>query len=210
MGWLTAQMGVFLLGASLTGRISYNPAMLAVLVSNVITTVILVLNGDVGTKYGLNFSKYLKAPFGEKGRKIPTLMRALTGIFWFGIQTYYGALAIDVSVKFLTGYSNWFLWYIVFASTQIIITAGGMGSIKFIENIAGPALALLSFWLIYVLVSDNPFGEFINMELTDRLSFWSVVTVNLSYWVTVAVNISDFTRYSKVGNPNGGFLERNK
>mgnify|MGYP001073048481 FL=1 len=108
--WLgmTAQMGVFLLGASFTGRISYLQALLAMIVGNLIVSVILILNGDVGTKYGLNFSLYLRAPFGEHGRKIPTFMRALTGIFWFGIQTYYGALAIDIAIEYLTGFSNWF------------------------------------------------------------------------------------------------------
>ncbi len=169
-----------------------------------------MLNGDVGTKYGLKFSAYLAAPFGTHGKKIPTLMRALTGIFWFGIQTYYGALAIDVATKYLTGYSNWLLWYILFAIIQIAITAGGIDSIRYIENIAGPALALLSIWLIYTLVKGHSFGEFLYTELKDRLNFWTVVTTCLSYWVTVAVNISDFTRHVKVENPDGNLIQRNK
>lgn len=210
--WLgmTAQMGIFLLGASFTGRISYLQAMLAMIVGNIIISVVLVLNGDVGTKYGLKFSAYLAAPFGTHGKKIPTLMRALTGIFWFGIQTYYGALAIDVATKYLTGYSNWLLWYILFAIIQIAITAGGIDSIRYIENIAGPALALLSIWLIYTLVKGHSFGEFLYTELKDRLNFWTVVTTCLSYWVTVAVNISDFTRHVKVENPDGNLIQRNK
>ena len=188
---MTAQMGIFLLGASFSGRISYFQAMFAMLLGNLIISIVLVLNGDVGTKYGLKFSAYLQAPFGSQGKKIPTLMRALTGIFWFGIQTYYGALAIDIATKYLTGYSNWLLWYILFAILQIGLTAGGIDSIKYIENISGPALALLSIWLIYLLVKGNSFGEFLNPELTNRLNFWTVVTACLSYWVTVAVNISD-------------------
>lgn len=210
--WLgmTAQMGIFLLGASFTGRIPYVQALLAMVVGNLIISVILVLNGDVGSKYGINFSLYLKAPFGEHGRKIPALMRALTGIFWFGIQTYYGAQAIDIAIKYLTGYSNWFLWYVIFAVVQIWITAGGISWIKYLENIAGPALALLSIWLIYTLIDGQPFGEFLNAEINDRMNFWAVVTANLSYWVTVAVNISDFTRYVKVESPNEGFFKRNK
>lgn len=210
--WLgmTAQMGIFLLGASFTGRIPYVQALLAMVVGNLIISVILVLNGDVGSKYGINFSLYLKAPFGEHGRKIPALMRALTGIFWFGIQTYYGAQAIDIAIKYLTGYSNWFLWYVMFAVVQIWITAGGISWIKYLENIAGPALALLSIWLIYTLVDGQPFGEFLNVEINDRMNFWEVVTANLSYWVTVAVNISDFTRYVRVECPNEGFFKRNK
>lgn len=210
--WLgmTAQMGIFLLGASFVGKISYMQALLAMIVGNLIISVILVLNGDVGCKYGINLSLSLKAPFGERGRKIPALMRALTGIFWFGIQTYYGAQAINIAVKYMTGYSNWFLWYVLFAIIQIWITAGGISWIRYLENISGPALALLSIWLIYALINGQPIGEFLNAEINDGMNFWAVVTANLSYWVTVAVNISDFTRYVKVEDPNGGFYKRNK
>lgn len=210
--WLgmTAQMGIFLLGASFTGRIPYLQAMLAMIVGNLIIAVVLLLNGDVGTRYGLKFSAYLNAPFGDKGKFIPALMRALTGVFWFGIQTYYGAQAIDISVKYLTGYSNWLLWYILFAIVQVIITAGGISAIKWLENAAAPLLVLLSIWLIYSLVKGHSFGEFLHAEITNRMNFWAVVTANLSYWITVAVNISDFTRHVKVENPHGGLIERNK
>src|SRR5690625_4891615 len=152
--WLgmTAQMGIFLLGASFTGRISYVQAMLAMVVGNFIIAVVLVLNGDVGTKYGLKFSTYLTAPFGRLGKMIPALMRALTGVFWFGIQTYYGALAIDICIEFLTRYSNWLLWYVLFAIIQVIITIGGISAIKWLENSAAPLLIILSAWLIYKLV----------------------------------------------------------
>jgi len=168
------------------------------------------LNGDVGIKYGLKFSIYLRAPFGYKGSYLPTLMRAMTGILWFGIQTYYGALAIDVATEYLWGYSNWFLWYISFAVIQIAITAGGISWIKYLENSAAPALGLLSVWLIYVLVSQNDFGSFLVARLENQMHFWAVVTANLSYWVTVAINISDFTRYVKTDNQTGSFFERNR
>lgn len=210
--WLgmTAQMGIFLLGASFTGRIPYLQAMLAMIVGNLIIAVVLLLNGDVGTRYGLKFSAYLNAPFGDKGKFIPGIMRALTGVFWFGIQTFYGAQAIDIGVKYLTGYSNWLLWYILFAIVQVIITAGGISAIKWLENAAAPLLVLLSIWLIYSLVKGHSFGEFLNAEITDRMNFWAVVTANLSYWITVAVNISDFTRHVKVEDPHGGLIKRNK
>lgn len=207
---MTAQMGVFLLGASFVGRISYVQAMLAILLANLVVAGVLVLNGDVGVKYGLKFSVYLQAPFGYLGSHIPTFMRSLTGIFWFGIQTYYGALAIDVATEYLWGYSNWFLWYIVFAVMQIAITAGGITWIKYLENAAAPALGLLSVWLIYILLTKNSFNDILTAKLTNPMHFWAVVTANLSYWVTVAVNISDFTRYTKVENPMDSFAKRNK
>lgn len=217
MGWadfmwlwlsMTAQMGIFLLGSSLTGRISFWDALAAIVLANVFVLVVLIMNGDIGTKYGIHFSLYLKAPFGYKGRVIPSLMRAATGIFWFGIQTYYGALAINIAVEYLVGYSNWMLWYAIFGIVQIYVTAGGISWIRTLSNVAAPTLLALSAWLIYRLAGGD-FASFLNQQITNPIPFFTVVTACLSYWVTVAVNISDFTRYMRVPEPNGTLIKRN-
>jgi NCS1 family nucleobase:cation symporter-1 len=206
---MTAQMGVFMLGASFAGRLSFVSAMAAILLGNAIVSVILILNGDVGTRYGINFSVFLRAPFGRRGALLPVIARALTGVFWFGIQTYFGARAINIAVEYLTGYSNWFLWYLLFGFIQIWITAGGIKWIKYLENIAAPALGVLSVWLIYILLRQNSFSALLNAEITNPLPFWVAITANLSYWVTVAVNISDFTRHVKTDGSTS-FYKRNK
>lgn len=206
---MTAQMGVFLLGASFAGRMSFWGAMAAILLGNAIVSVILVLNGDVGIRYGLNFSQYISTIFGRRGAALPVVIRALTGVSWFGIQTYFGANAIDIAIRHLTGYSNCLLWYVLFGAVQIIITAGGIRWIKHLENLAAPALGLLSIWLIMVLLQQNSLSELLSAKITDPLPFWAAVTANLSYWVTVAVNISDFTRHVKTGDDRC-FFKRNR
>lgn len=208
--WLsmTAQMGMFLLGAYLLGGLSFLKTLIAVCTGGIVISIVMTLNGDMGMKYGITFSSYLEIPFGEKGRRIPTLMRVLMGVFWFGIQTYYAAQAIDIATIYLLSYSNWILWYILFAVIQILISIGGITRINKLEVVCGPAIILLSLWLIYTSTYGNSLKELFKYRSVP-LNFWHVVTVALSYWATISLNVSDFTRYAKYDNIDNNFIKRN-
>ena len=208
---MTAQMGVFNLGASFVFRVPFWQVIAAILLGNTVIAILLVLNGDAGAKYGIKFAVFLKSQFGYKGYIIPCIARAIGATCWFGIQTYFAAKAIDLSVEYLTGFSNWILWYIVFGIVEIYLAYNGMLWIKWLQNLAAPALLVLSFWLLWALSTKDPsngFAQFVASEIKNPLPFWAVLTANLSYWVTVAINISDFTRSMKTGNSKV-YMKRN-
>ena len=207
---MTAQMGVFNLGASFAFKIPFYEVMAAVLLGNFIVSIVLVLNGDPGSKYGIKFAVFLRAAFGYLGGKI-ALVRAIGATCWFGIQTYFGAVAINLAVKYVFEYDNWPLFFILFGIAQILLCLMGIKWIKWLQNLAAPALFLLSLWIIYFLVSGSEGGwsEFANADIRTPLPFWAALTANLSYWVTVAINISDFTRHIK-NDCRKSFFSRNK
>jgi len=219
VGWLdfiwlwfgmVAQMGVFLLGASFAGRLSLVDALLAIAVGNLVVGVVSVLNGDIGIEHGVTYAVYLRAPYGIRGAWLPSLLRAGVAVCWFAIQTYFGAVAIDLSVKLLTGYSNWPLWYWTFGALQIWITMRGIGGIKVLENLAAPALLLLSGWVVYLLGAQRGWDAVLSFPVAAPLPFWAAVTANLSYWITVADNIPDFTRFVRTSPGERAFLRRNR
>jgi nucleobase:cation symporter-1, NCS1 family len=211
---MTAQMGVFMLGASFAFKIEFWDALAAILIGNFVVSILLVLNGDPGSKYGIKFAVFLKSCFGYWGYKIPAIARALAATCWFGIQTFFAAKAIDLSIMYLTGYTNWFMWFIIFGVFQIFLTYMGVTWIKWLQNIAAPALFILSIWLIYFLLNkdpDNGWEQFVTADLRTPLPFWAALTANLSFWVTVAINISDFTRHIKTGGAKANeFIKRNR
>ena len=209
--WLgmAAQMGVFLLGASFVGRLTFFEALAAIFLGNLGASVVLTLIGDIGIEHGINFPTYIRAPFGYKGSYLPMIVRAIAGICWFGIQTYFGATAIDLIVNHFIGYSNVPLWFFIFASVQIWVTAKGIKGIKWVENSAAPALLILCLWVIYIFVSKMSLQAVISFPVTKKLAFWAAVTANLSYWSTVAINIPDFTRFVKQGVGGKNFFTRN-
>jgi nucleobase:cation symporter-1, NCS1 family len=206
---MTAQMGVFALGANFAGRITYWEAIAAILIGNLVVGILCVTNGDIGTEHGVGYAVYLRAAYGQVGSILPSLLRGSVAVCWFGIQTFFGATAIDISVKYLTGYSNWWLWYALFGVLQIAITAYGIQWIKYLENAAAPLLTVLCIWVIYTFLGQKSFGEFVATPITNRLPFWAAVVANLSYWITVADNIPDFTRFVRTGQGERNFIRRN-
>lgn len=191
---MTAQMGIFKLGASLAGVMPTEEALLAILVGNLAILLILVPIGDIGIEHGLNFAGYLRVPFGLYGSYFPLGLRGLVAIAWFGIQTYFGAMAIEeVSTRYFD-VSAMPVWYIGFGVLQIIIVAAGFETIKKVVNYAAPALALLSAWLLYVMFSEGSIDKFLNHQAENQESFIIAVVSSLSFWSTVAINLPDFTR----------------
>lgn len=208
--WFTmaAQMGVFQLGASLAEALPIPVALLAVLVGNVAMVIILVLIADIGVEHGVNFAGYLRAPFGLTGSYLPLVLRALAAIAWFGIQTYLGATAIDLIAAQFLGVDLLPLWYVLFGLVEIAIVAGGLGVIRWVINVAAPALFVLSLWLLYLMLSRTSPAAFFAHPVTAPQPFVVGVVANMSYWATVAINLPDFTRHVRV-TPSPRFVARN-
>jgi NCS1 family nucleobase:cation symporter-1 len=207
---MTAQMGVFALGASLAEGMPVWQALLAVLIANLGMIVVLALIGDIGIEHGINFAGYLRVPFGLRGSYLPLALRGLSAIAWFGIQTYLGATAIEVVSSEFFGVSALPVWYVGFGIIQIVVVAGGIETIKKVVNLAAPALAVLSAWLLYEMFSTASVGEFFDHPVRDpHQPFVVAVVANLSYWATVAINLPDFTRNVEAP-PEKAFLSRNR
>jgi len=159
---------VFLLGASFVGKLSFYEAILAILIGNLGASIVLILIGDIGIEHGLNYATFIRAPFGYFGSYIPMIVRAIAGICWFGIQTYFGASAIDLVINHFTGYSNIQLFFFIFAIIQIIITAKGIKGIKLAENLSAPALLILCLFVIYLFTSKLTFNGILNFPIKEK------------------------------------------
>ena len=48
----------------------------------------------------------------ERGDKIASFARAFTASCWFGINTYFGALAINGILNIMVGFDNWFVCFL--------------------------------------------------------------------------------------------------
>src|SRR5688572_8386340 len=80
----------------MTQGMNWWQAMLTILLGNMIVLVPMILNAHAGTKYGISFPVLCRAAFGVRGANVPALLRAIVACGWFGIQTWIGALAMDM------------------------------------------------------------------------------------------------------------------
>ena len=194
----------------MTQGMTWWQAMLTILLGNTIVLVPMILNAHAGTKYGISFPVLCRAAFGVRGANVPAMLRAVVACGWFGIQTWIGALALDL--LFRAAWPGWarvpgaaWLAFALFWGIQVAIILRGTEGIKALESWSAPLLlaggALLLWWgiangggLTHVL------GESQRLQ-QGRGDFWAIfpaaLTANVGYWATLSLNIPDFTRYAK-------------
>src|SRR5215470_10319219 len=92
---MAACVPTYMLASSLIDEgMNWWQAVLTIVLANIIVLVPMILNGHVGTKYGIPFPVYCRAAFGIRGANVPALLRAFVACGWFGIQAWIGGWAI--------------------------------------------------------------------------------------------------------------------
>ncbi len=185
-------------------------AMITILLGNVVVLIPMILNAHAGTKYGISFPVLCRASFGVRGANVAAMLRAVVACGWFGIQTWIGALALDMLMR--AAWSGWaqlpgatWIAFAVFWLVQVAIIMKGTEGIKALESWSAPLLlgggALLLFWAIR---HGGGLGNILQESSRlqgGRTSFWvlfpAALTANVGYWATLSLNIPDFTRYAK-------------
>ena len=94
----------YTLGGVLTAYfgLDVTEALITILLANIIVLIPLTLNAFAGTKYGIPFPVLLRSSFGTYGSNIPAIIRALVACGWFGVQTMFGGMAINLLLSELS------------------------------------------------------------------------------------------------------------
>ncbi len=209
---IAVMIATFQLGANGITGVPLLHVVLLIFFANVVLAFLMLLTADIGTEHGLSFSVYLRAPFGVYGTHFPSVFRGIVAAIWFGIQTYLGALALNGIFEYLTGFSNWAVWYGVFAVIQVANTAMGIKAVERLAAIAAPAILAISVWMYFTLDV---------LAQTQGINIWSFVgeqdvtvltlfLANVAFWSTLAIDIPNITRFVKTPSGEKRFFHRNK
>lgn len=211
---MTINIAGFAIGAQLYPGLSPMRIIYAIFCAYLMVTGLLVLTGDIGIKYGIPFTVYTRACFGYKGSYIAGFIRAIPCFFWFGFQTWVGAVALNEVMKIFVGYSNVTILIILFGAIQVINAIYGLKAMAKFDWIAIPTLAIVLGAMMFWLLKSN------NVTVIDILatpgknngSFSFAVMGIAGGWITMALNSPDLTRNLK-RSPDfekQSFLQRNK
>jgi NCS1 family nucleobase:cation symporter-1 len=216
----------YMLAASLIqAGLSWQWSLVAILLGNAIVLAPLLINGHAGTRYGIPFPVYMRAPFGLNGAHVPSLLRAIVACGWFGIQTWVGGLAIHEILSLVwpawsTLGGDWrfmgqslpqFVGFLAFWLMNLWFVWRGTESIKWLETAAAPLLIVAGLWLLWwAQARVGGFGAMLSgaSTLGTRAEFsvalflpW--VTAMVGFWATLALNVPDFTRYARSQRDQG-------
>jgi len=178
----------------------------------------ITVTGDIGIEHGLSFPVYMRAPFGTVGTHIPSVTRGLAASFWFGINTFFGATAINGILIVLFNFDNWFLCFSIFAFVQLINSALGIKAIERFADLAAPTIIIISIW-IYRTLSERALEQgrdvwvWVENPATGGAAitaFFIVVFSVMGFWATLAADIPSISRFIKAPKYERNWLKRNK
>ena len=180
-------------------------------------------------KFGLPFIVLLRSSLGVKGAKYFGLIRALVGIFMFGIQTYFlskafvyliriiifsiepSILDYDIFLIFFLGL-NIIDWISITLSILIQVSLFSIGMVFNKKIIKFSAIAvylgIFMFFLILFLndvkITSNAFMKSVNYKnIIDQHNLLPLITVAgtvFAYFSIVILSFGDFSRYVKDKN----------
>ncbi|MGE6517507.1 NCS1 family transporter [Lysinibacillus sphaericus] len=211
-------LAAFAIGGSAIMSLPMPMVILATLIGSCLIGILMTLIGDIGIEHGLSFPVYMRAPFGTFGTHIPSLVRGVTAACWFGINTYFGAMAINGILNLLFGYNNWFICFLVFAALQLFNTSLGIKSIERFADLAAPIIILISCWM-YITLADNATAQgkdvwtWVEAPATGMAAFTAfmvVIMANMGFWATLAADMPTLSRFFKAPKNERNWFKRNK
>ena len=144
----------------------------------------------------------LKSAYGTKGNILPSMIRGLPAIVWYGYQTWLGGAAINNIAKLLFHYDNIWLFFILFQVVQILLSIKGFKGAKWVGNIGGTVIVIAMFYLLYICVTTQ--WDVISTNLMHKSGTWGMpfVAAIIAFFgnsTTVMLNASDYSREMKQG-----------
>src|SRR5437764_1331403 len=135
-------------------------ALITILLVNTIVLIPILLNSHPGTKYGIPFPVFARAAYGAYGANLPALLRALVACGWFGINAWFGGLALQTF--FTTLWPHWatllgtlhgeagtvWISFLLFWGLNILVIFKGMDVLRRVERFAAPYVLVMTAILV--------------------------------------------------------------
>src|SRR5690606_32614393 len=211
-------LAAFAIGGDGIQHLPLGWVIVATIVGSVLIGIFMTLSGDIGVEHGISFPVYMRAPFGTFGTHIPSVVRGVTASCWFGINTYFGATAMNAILNILVGFDNWFICFLLFAAAQLVNTALGMKAIERFADLAAPVILLISFWMLISLSGKaadqgRDVWTWVENPATGTAAitaFMVVVMANMGFWATLAADMPSLSRFFKAPKHERNWFQRNK
>jgi NCS1 family nucleobase:cation symporter-1 len=211
-------LATFAIGGSGVMSLPLPLVVLATVIGSVAIGLFISLIADIGIEHGLSFPVYMRAPFGTIGTHIPSIVRGVAASMWFGINTYFGATAMNGILGMLFDFNNWFVCFLIFSLLQLVNTALGIKAVERFADMAAPTILLISIWM-YTELAGTAATEGRNVwswaedPATGSAAFTAFLVVifsNMGFWATLSADIPTISRFIKAPKFERNWFKRNK
>ncbi|WP_299186607.1 NCS1 family nucleobase:cation symporter-1 [uncultured Psychrobacter sp.] len=188
--------------------------MAAIICSGFIVMWMVNLTGKPSVKYGIPFPVLVRASMGINGANLPAILRAIIGIFWYGVQTYFASTAVAILLAIFIGSPDttflglnstaWIAFVIVWVF-QILLFWAGIEPIKHFLNWAGPLVYVVMVVLMAVIwyqsgsellpAINSIFASGSDYSGNSIQAFTAIIGTMVAYFAAVVINFGDFSRF---------------
>ena len=188
--------------------------MAAIICAGFIVMLMVNLTGRPSVKYGIPFPVLIRASLGVNGANLPAVLRAIIGIFWYGVQTYFASTTVAILLTLIMGGSDatllglnstaWIAFVIVWLF-QIMLFWAGIEPIKHFLNWAGPLVYVVMVVLMGMIwyqsgsellpAISSIFTSNSDYDGSQLQAFTAIVGTMVAYFAAVVINFGDFSRF---------------
>ncbi|MGG1680076.1 NCS1 family nucleobase:cation symporter [Neobacillus sp. NRS-1170] len=189
-----------------------------IILSALILSAMMILNGHAGGKYGIPFSILIRTSFGRKGAIFPGILRGVVAaIMWFGLQTYAGSLAVTIligeiwapyttlgtNLNFLGLSLSSLISLLLFWMINVLFIFAGINSLGKLTKLLSPMVFIvfggMAIWAIHLAGGIAPILNYRSRGVDGNsiLIIISCISAILATWVAQILSVSDVTRYSR-------------
>jgi NCS1 family nucleobase:cation symporter-1 len=213
-------------GVGLDFGLNWWQSILLMFLGNLIVLVPMLIQSHGGAKYGMSEPQLTRTRWGIYGAQIPSWIRAVISMGWWGIESYIITeaavamylLSIGQIPKLLSGstYTLSVAYPQIFWPTFIVVVLAqlllfyvsppfkGQPALKWLARAAAP-IVLVGFLLLFFYTMNTAHWNFAPItQIPDKVTgfaFWLAVlgflNANVAYWATMALSMPDFTRFAK-------------
>ena len=219
LGMVHNIFGFAVIGSLMGTGLTAIQALISVLIACLMQVALLIITGRIGSRFGIPFRVWARAPFGVYGSNIPAILRGITAVFWFGIQNYLGASVLNALFSQVFGFwrhmggSFWglstsmWLSMLIFWAINFVVIKHGLETVRRFEVWAGPMVLIVMAVLVgWAIDAGNGLGPVFDSSAGTHKSVSSFVAYGLipavatfmnSGFITMILNYPDLARFAK-------------
>lgn len=189
-------ISALMVGINLLTGLTFFDLIWVAIVGNLILMVIMIIQGNIGSREGVNTYVIAKGVFGDIGGTwIISLILAITSFGWFGIQAGVAGLSIQqifpgINVTVAT---------IIIGVLMFVVATLGFGAMAIFNYIAIPPLLILILWsMIKSLNQDASIVTSLSSYVpSESMSYVDGIGMVVGLIIVGAVISPDYLRYTR-------------
>ncbi|MEM2338709.1 MAG: cytosine permease, partial [Nitrososphaerales archaeon] len=196
---------VFWAGSLLVPQLDLGIALIVIILGSIIGSLPLALVGIIGSDNAIPTMVMLRPSFGIYGSYLPSILNIIQLIGWTVFEIVVMALAANNVTQSLFGYSNFYLWVLIFAIFCVLMGIVGPIAVvrEWLEKFAVWILYGATIWIAYSALITRNFLDLLTLPAKGGLPLLLAMDIVIAMPISWMPLISDYNRFAH--NSKEGF-----